>query len=176
MRWRECRCSSGRFGKIESIVPYGATATGLPFLGGQITAEELARGEIRHVIGIALPDVETWWMFSWPASRSDGYNPDGEANRIPEGLRFRLDPKLKVDDLKISRTAKIIAKAAQKYGFVVWDKAGAISLRMQNPKSYTALGQPDPYPELFSGAPEWAVMDDFPWEHLQFMPMNYGKP
>ena len=40
--------------------PYGTTATGLPFLGGQITAEELQRGEIRHVLGIALVDAEKW--------------------------------------------------------------------------------------------------------------------
>ncbi len=34
--------------------PYGTTATGLPFLGGQISVEELRRGHIPHAIGIAL--------------------------------------------------------------------------------------------------------------------------
>jgi len=29
----------------------------------------------------------------------------------------------------------MIAKAAQKYGFVVWDEAGAITLRAENPKT-----------------------------------------
>jgi hypothetical protein len=156
--------------------PYGTTATGLPFLGGQITAEELQRGEIRHAIGIALVDLEKSSIFSWPATRSDGYNPTGAANRIPEGLRFRLDPNLNVDALSIHPVAKIIAKAAQKYGFVVWDHAGSVSLRMQNPKSYTALGQPNPYTALFNGTPSYAVMNGFPWNHLQFLPMNYGKP
>ena len=37
--------------------PYGTTATGLPFLGGQITAEELRRGKIEHVMGISLVDL-----------------------------------------------------------------------------------------------------------------------
>ena len=109
--------------------PYGTTATGLPFLGGQITAEELQRGEIRHVIGIALVDAEKWQVYSYPANRSDGYNPQNAPNRIPEGLRFRLDPRVDVDALKMHPIGKIIAKAAQKYGFVVWDKAGGISLR-----------------------------------------------
>ena len=117
--------------------PYGTTATGLAFMGGQITAEELQRGEIRHVLGIALVDTEKWSVVSYPANRSDGYNPKDAPNRIPEGLRFRLDPAVDLDALKMHPVGKTIAKAAQKYGFVVWDKAGAITLRAQNPKSYT---------------------------------------
>ena len=174
-------CWGGRFqnaSKSNGIWPvgYGTTATGLPFLGGQITAEELQRGEIRHAIGIALVDLEHAGVFSWPANRSDGYNPSRAPNRIAEGQRFRLDPTVNVDALKIHPVAKIIAKAAQKYGFVVWDKAGAISLRVQNPKSYTALGKPDPYKALFNGTAEYAILNGFPWERLQFLPMNYGKP
>ncbi|WP_228536345.1 hypothetical protein [Noviherbaspirillum malthae] len=156
--------------------PYGTTATGLPFIGGQVTAEELNRGEIRHAIGISLVDLEGHWAFSWPANRSDGYNPQGAANRIPEGTRFRLNPNINVDALNIHPVAKTIAKAAQKYGFVVWDKAGAISIRVQNSKSYTALGKADPYPALFNGTASYAVLDGFPWDQLQFLPMNYGKP
>jgi hypothetical protein len=155
--------------------PYGTTATGLPFVGGQVTAEELTRGEIRHVIGIALVDLEKADVFSWPATRSDGYNPNGAANRIPEGSRFRLDPTVNVDALNMSAAGKIIAKAAQKYGFVVWDKAGAISIRAQNPTSYIAQGQSDPYPKLFGGKAEYAVLDGFPWDKLQFLPKDYGK-
>jgi len=156
--------------------PYGTTATGLPFLGGQITAEELRRGEIRHVLGIALVDTEKWSVVSYPANRSDGYNPKDAPSRIPEGLRFRLDPTVDVGALKMHPVGKTIAKAAQKYGFVVWDKAGAITLRAQNPKSYTKLGQPDPYPALFNGTPVYAILNGFPWERLQFLPMDYGKP
>ena len=174
-------CWGGRMQNVSAsngIWPqgYGTTATGLPFIGGQITAEELKRGEIRHAIGIALVDLERAGVFSWPANRSDGYNPGNAANRIPEGLRFRLDPTLNVDAIDMHPVARIIAKAAQKYGFVVWDKAGAISLRVQNPKSYTALGQPDPYAALFNGTPNYAILNGFPWEKLQFLPLNYGKP
>jgi len=154
---------------------YGATATSLPFLGGQITAEELARGEIRHAMGFALVDAEDRRVFSWPAKRSDGVNPAGSPHRIPEGLRFRLDPSVNVDALPMGRAGKIIARAAQKYGFVVWDRAGALSLRAQNAVSYIALGQPDPYPALFDGKPNYAVLDGFPWDKLQFLPKDYGR-
>ncbi len=155
---------------------YGTTATSLPFLGGQITAEELRRGEIRHAIGIMLVEVEDAKVFSWPATRSDGINPTKAPNRIPEGLRFRLDPTIDVDALQMHPIGKVIAKAAQKYGFIVWDKAGAITLRSQNPLSYTRTGKPDPYPALFAGTPSYAILYGFPWERLQFLPMDYGRP
>lgn len=174
-------CWGGRLqnaSKSDGIFPayYGTTATSLPFLGGQITAEELARGEIRHAIGISLVDVERADIFSWPANRSDGYNPNNAPNRIAEGQRFRLDPTIDVNSLNLHPVAKTIAKAAQKYGFVVWDKAGSISLRAQNPKSYTLVGKPDPYPTLFMGTPTYALLNGIPWNRLQFLPMNYGKP
>jgi hypothetical protein len=174
-------CWGGRLqnaSRSDGIFPagFGTTATGLPFLGGQITAEELKRGEIRHALGISLVDVERWGILSWPANRSDGYNPNNAPNRIAEGQRFRLDPTVDVDALSMHPVGKIVAKAAQKYGFVVWDKAGSISLRAQNPKSYTALGHADPYSALFHGTADNALLDGFPWNRLQFLPMNYGKP
>lgn len=155
---------------------FGTTATGLPFIGGQITAEELQRGEIRHVMGISLAELETWHIVSWPAQRSDGYNPNHAPNRIPEGLRFRLDQRINIDALNMHPVGKIIAKGAQKYGFVVWDTAGSITLRAQNAKSYTALGHPDPYTALFNGTESFHLLDNFPWEKITFLPMNYGKP
>ncbi|MDR3688347.1 MAG: hypothetical protein P4L46_03135 [Fimbriimonas sp.] len=155
--------------------PYGTTATGLPFLGGQITADELRRGEIDHVMGISLVDLESSDVVSWPANRSDGWNPNHVPNRPPEGLRFRLDPHLDIDKLHLNPAARTIAMAAQKYGFVIWDKSGAITLRAENPKSFTLAGKKDPYPELFHGLPAWQVLEGIPWDRLQFLPMNYGK-
>jgi hypothetical protein len=174
-------CWGGRLGKAsrsDGVFPqhYGTTATSLPFIGGQITAGELKRGEIRHAIGIALVDAEHHDIKSWPAHRSDGHNPQRKPNRIPEGLRLRLDPTVDVSRLKLHPVAATIARAAQTYGFVVWDKAGAISLRLENPKSETARGAPDPYPALFKGRSRSAIMDGFPWDRLQFLPNDYGKP
>lgn len=158
---------------------YGATATGLPFLGGQVTAEELQRGEIRHVIGIGLPNSEKGGSksgFSWPAKRSDGRNQDNVVNPIPQGARFRLDPSINVDALKMHPVARTIAKAAQKYGFVVWDTGGAAGIRMQNPLGYIAAGQGNPYTALFNGTPSYELLKGIPWDKLQFMPRDYGKP
>lgn len=163
--------------KSDGIWPkfFGTTATGLPFLGGQITPDELRAGEINHVMGIALVEVETWKVKSWPAFRSDGWNPKNAPNRIPEGLRFRLDPTVDVEKLHLPPVGRMIARAAQKYGFVVWDVAGGITLRAQNPKSWTTRGLPDPYPELFNHQPNWSILQNFSWDKIQFLPMDYGK-
>jgi hypothetical protein len=155
---------------------FGTTATSLPFIGGQITAAELARGEIRHAIGISLVDLEKFAIFSWPATRSDGYNPNDAPDRIPEGLRMRLDPTIDVDALDLHPVGKTIAKAAQKYGFVVWDHSGALGLRAQNPIGDIVAGRPNPYVALFAGKPPYAILEGFPWERLQFLPFDYGKP
>ncbi len=168
--------------------PYGATATGLPNLGGQITAAELANGVINHAIGIALPDTSPG-LYCWPADRADGGGSPLTAQTvipvgtIPEGTRFRLDPSLNLSTLGLTRAGLIIAQAAQKYGFVVWDKAGAITVRVQETESYTSLGQQDPYTLSLLGVPAadsgWgnaAVFNNFPWQDLQFLPYNYGEP
>lgn len=34
-------------------------------------------------------------------------------------------------------------------------------------------GQADPYPTLFEGKPNYAVLKGFPWDKLQFLPMHY---
>jgi hypothetical protein len=97
-------------------------------------------------------------------------------NRIPEGLRFRLDPTVDVGAMRMQPVAKTIARAAQTYGFVVWDKAGAVTLRAENPKRLTTMGLPDPYPAIWNGTPTYEMLRGFPWEKLQFLPMNYGRP
>jgi hypothetical protein len=174
-------CWGGRMINVSSNpgiwdTRYGAAATGLPFAPGQVTVDELQSGEIRHAIGIALVDTEHWDKWSWPANRSDGWNSPPFPNRIYEGQRFRIDPTVNIDALNIGPVAKMVAKAGQKYGFVVWDKAGAISLRFENPKSLTLVGQTDPYAALFNGVPSYAILDGIPWNRLQFLPVNYGKP
>jgi hypothetical protein len=156
--------------------PYGTTATGLPFIGGEITIDELSRGAISHVMGLALVETESANVYSWPANRSDGYNPLHLMNRIPEGLRFRLDPTVDVGAMRMQPVAKTIARAAQTYGFVVWDKAGAVTLRAENPKRLTTMGLADPYPAIWNGTPTYEMLRGFPWEKLQFLPMNYGRP
>ena len=170
-------CWGGRLdnvSKSSGIFPgsYGTTATGLPFMGGQISLADIRSGSINHAIGIAFVQTRSNTV-SWPAQRSDGWV--NNANAPAEGQRFRLDPTLNIDALNLNPVARMVAKAAQKYGLVVWDTAGAVSLRAENPKSLTTQGKADPYPAIFGSSANWNVLDSIPWNRLQALPYNYGK-
>jgi hypothetical protein len=168
-------CWGGRLTNVSQSIgsfawPFGTTAAGLSLTGGMITPEELAAGHIDHALSVALVETKRG-EHSWPANRDDGWM-DG-ADAIPEGLRFRLDPTIDVDALNIAPAAKIIAKALQTYGMVVRDTSGAVVLYAENT---VAEGRGDPYPGLFGGAPSYSVLNGLPWDRLQALPVDYGKP
>ena len=152
---------------------FGTTASGLALLGGMMRIEELQSGVINHALDLGLVDIQKS-SFSWPAKRTDGQSADPTAPL--EGQRFRLDPSLDVESLALSPTAKIVARAAQKYGFVVRDRSGAVSLYAENGAPTKAATGVDPYAAILSGKPTYSVMANFPWNGLQAMPMDYGKP
>lgn len=128
---------------------WGTTATSLPLIGGTITEEECHLGDIEHELGLAVIVPHTGTV--WPAQRNDGTS---STNPIYEGMRFRLDPTY--DPSPLHPFAQIIARAAQKYGIVVWDKAGTLSFRA------------DPAcAAYFNGTPGYRVLDGFPWNRLQ---------
>lgn len=142
--------------------PFGATASGLPLMGGLIRTAELQSGSIDHALAIAIPDVKAG-EYVWPANRTDGAYTG--ANAIPEGTRFRLDPKLDVNSLPLTPVGRMIAKAAQRYGLVVRDRAGAVAFFAEDP---LGLGTGvNPYPELFGGLSPKAVFGGFPWGSLE---------
>lgn len=152
--------------------PYGVTATGLSLLGGLMQVDELRVGRVEHVIDIALPETRKS-VFSWPANRTDGRVDSPTA--IPQGIRFRLDPLLNVEVLNLHPVAKVMARAMQKYGVIVRDSSGSVSFYAENPLGIINAGQPNPYPTIFAGKPSYSIMQNFPWNRLTALPMNYGK-
>ena len=139
---------------------WGATATSLPLIGGLMRIDELKAGRIDHALAMAIPQARAN-VYSWPAQRTDGNvdNPDA----IPEGTRFRIDPKLDLRTLKMSRTTRIMAEAAQRYGIVVRDLAGSVVFYGEDP---TLLGT-DPYTALFGGLAPSQLLAEFPWASMQ---------
>ena len=143
---------------------WGATATSLPLLGGLIRPSELAAGHIDHAIALALPNTRAQY-FTWPAQRTDGnvYS----ATAIPEGQRFRLDPNLDLSTIKMSPLVRMIAVAAQKYGMIVRDKSGSVTLYGEDT---SAEGLPNPYygtTGWFQGQYVNNLLNAFPWSHLE---------
>lgn len=149
---------------------FGATATGLPNAGGLVRLDEVKAGRIDHAISISIPNPAVSANFSWPAQRSDGIDPNSAA--LPEGTRLRLDPSLDLDNLGLSPTALIIARAAQRYGFIVVDRSGAVSVLAE---AVDKVGQSDPWDAVLGG-PSYAVLKNFPWSHLQSVQHDYGRP
>jgi hypothetical protein len=143
---------------------WGATASSLPLLGGLIRPSELAAGQIDHALSLAIPAAEAAY-FTWPAQRTDGYIHDPV--EIPEGQRFRLDPRLDLSKLSMSPIVRTLAVAAQKYGIVVRDQSGAVTFYAEDT---SAEGKPDPYhgpSGFFESQYINNLLKNFPWSHLQ---------
>ncbi|MGH2744269.1 MAG: hypothetical protein ACRDLY_09745 [Thermoleophilaceae bacterium] len=147
---------------------WGATATSLPIAAGVMTVEELRRGRIEHALALNLKRVRAG-VFSWPAQRSDGETEHPDA--IPEGARFRLDPKLDIASLRLPRATEGVALAAQRYGLIVRDKSSTVALYAEDPAPYRR----DPYPAILGPVYPGDVgrlLDRFPWHRLQLVRMR----
>ncbi len=164
-RWTACWG-----GEIENAMssdgvfpaPFGAGASGLSLLGGQIHIEDLERGSINHALEVLLPDTRSG-TFVWPADRTDGESTASDA--IPEGTRLRLSPSLDLSALHLSPPALAIASAIQRYGMIVGDTAGDVALSAQDPTPLTSEGGANPYDTLLP-AP-YDTLDSVPWDRLE---------
>jgi hypothetical protein len=141
---------------------WGASATSLPVVAGTMRIDELERGEIDHALALGIPKARAG-AFSLPAQRTDGINTDPAS--VPEGARFRLDPKLDIDSLGLDKTTRAMAIAAQRYGIVVRDQSGVISFVAEDP----APTGDNPYPRLFGGKYPSQLLSRFPWNRLQLL-------
>jgi hypothetical protein len=175
-------CWGGRMDDVSTrLAPYfpngfGASASGLAHFAGAVSIADLQAGHIDHVMSLNVIYAAPWNHFSWPAQRSDGGNDGGGASAVPEGLHLRLDPSVDVGSLHLNPIATMIAKAAQTYGFVVTDRASGVAVIAESGAGIRARTGADPWDQLLGGTPDYAVLKDFPWNKLQALPENYGKP
>lgn len=144
---------------------WGGSASSLSIAGGLITPEELRAGRINHALAIALPEIKGG-QWSWPAQRADGNSSDPYS--IPEGARFRLDPRLDIAALGLSRVGRILAEAAQRYGLIVRDRAACVTFYARDAGQHRR----NPYPKLFDGRYPSALLARFPWNRLQMLALH----
>jgi hypothetical protein len=142
--------------------PLGATATGLPLLGGLIRPGELRSGHIRHALAFSMPEARAG-TFASPATRTDGQVRSRRA--IPLGTRFRLDPRVDVDSLGLPPGGRAIAEAVQRYGMIARDKSGSVSFYAEAPRP----GRPYDLRKLLGGLYPNQTLAKFPWSRLQAM-------
>ena len=173
-------CWGGRMDNVSTtpngyfLNGFGATATGLLNAAGAVSIADIKKGSIDHVVGINLYDPAMWSNFSWPAQRSDGSS--SAASAMPEGTRLRLDPSINVDALPMTPIAKMIAKAAQKYGMVVVDRAGCVAVIAESGAAIRTATGIDPWAALMAGTPDYAILANFPWGKLQAVQRDWLKP
>jgi hypothetical protein len=150
-------------GYFSNPPDWGATATSLPLLGGLIGIKELKSGHIDHALALAIPHAANG-VVAFPAQRSDGN--ERTPGAIPEGTRFRIDPRLNIASLHLPPVDRILAEAIQRYGMIVRDQAGAVSLFAQDP---TPLGHTPYYGThgLFDNISPANIMRALPWHYMQ---------
>lgn len=171
-------CWGGRLDNASTQIgqfpaTFGVSASGLVMSGGVISMSEVRRGSIDHAMYLGVIAPRHFSTYSWPANRSDGYSTD--PNAPMEGQRLRLDPSLNLNAYNLSPLGRMVAKAAQTYGFIVSDKSGAVGVATESGKAVELATGVNPWNALMN-SPSYAVMKNFPWEKLQAMPKDWGKP
>lgn len=147
---------------------WGASASSVSIAGGLITFEDLKRGEINHALAITAPEVRAN-VYASPAQRTDGTSTSPLS--LPEGAHLRLDPSLDLAALKLPPLTLMIAKAAQRYGIFLRDKAKCVHFFAQDPSSTGT----NPYigpTGYFEGKTPAQLLASFPWRHLEVLPME----
>jgi hypothetical protein len=168
---RDVSRSSGAYGSKAwpGAKPWwGSSASSLSIAGGLITFADLRAGHINHALALAVPQVRRG-VFASPARRTDGTSTS--ATTLPEGAHLRLDPNLDLTTLGLPPLALMIARAAKHYGIFVRDRAGVAHFFAQDPSSLAGnpyLGE-DGY---FEGRAPGDLLANFPWSHLQVLPMR----
>lgn len=171
-------CWGGRIDKVSKGVgafpaPYGASASGLTVAAGMITIDEARRGKINHAMNLAIIEAARWDKVSWPANRSDGWS--SKPDTLMEGQRIRLDPKVNLDAYNLTPFARMVAEAAQEYGFIITDRSGAVAVSTEDGRAEAARTGHNPWNTLLGG-PSYSALKNFPWEHIQVLPKDHGKP
>jgi hypothetical protein len=176
-RWQACwggRLDSVSTGPGYFDDPFGATATGLSATGGMVSLADVRSGTISHALSLVVPDPAGPDRSSWPAQRSDGWNPAPDA--VPEGTRLRLDPSVDLDALDLTPVGAMVARAAQRYGFIVADAGGAVAVIAEGGAAEAASTGRDPWTDILGSTPSYRVLENFPWERLEALPHDHGRP
>ncbi|STD04873.1 Uncharacterised protein [Dermatophilus congolensis] len=152
-------------------VPYGTSASGLVTIGSMISLAEARNGNIPHAMNLGLTSIATQPIVV-PANRTDGTSTERSAP--PMGSRLRLDPSLNVDALNLTPLGKTVAKAAQKYGFIVTESADVPSIGVESGLHEKQRTGKDPWEAILGGTPSYEQLRNFPWEHVHVIQLGYA--
>lgn len=162
---------------------YGVAACGLLEPPLMITVKELMAGSVDHALYLAVGQKEVISGPVWPATRSDGYTPNG-GTILKEGMRFRLKPGTP-KPANLTRFASIVFDTLAKgHPLIIADRVewtgGAMSLEWK--KTLPLQGLPEDAHAQFFVRPDGtkverhAVLRDLPWDQLELVDPGFMAP
>ena len=159
------------WGAINSLTGSGwggsSTGAGASRLAGVIRVSEIENGLIDHALVLQTDNVCRGTVRA-PAIKTDGDS--ARADCIPEGARLQLDPAVKVDSIVgITAGERIVARAMQKYGGYVIDRAGTpMSVSFERTADATANNPGSVYTR--AGLTwDYYGMPNVPWQRLRVL-------
>jgi hypothetical protein len=154
----------------DGVYPLGLStrAVGFAPLAGMIWPDELQAGVIRHAL-----------MFAYPTTRAGGPVGQGTASdgktfdpaAIPQGARVQLDPSLNLRRLGLTSYEMTIARALKRYGMILGDTGGALSLYAVGAQSWPT----DPYPGLLEDD-VYTYLANIPVDRFRVIETGSQKP
>jgi hypothetical protein len=115
--------------KAGDGVQNGVTASMIPVYAGLIRRDELAAGKIDHAIKVVVPAEMLAPAYIYPAyafDRGAMAETPPYSGTLPMGARLAIPAAVDLARLKLrTRIGKVVAQAAQRYGFVVTDRGGS---------------------------------------------------
>lgn len=166
-RLTHLRTSSGVF-----PFPYGLSASGISYLGTTITFANIQSHSIDHVMALSVVRCNGSVP---PADRGDCGSDPGEPS---EGTWFRLPPSLAMPK-GLTPFAQLVFKALQRYGAIVTDQAGDVSIGTQTSADWARQGHRgiDPITSSFAGKKKYEALQGIPWSKLQVIyPPQRAQP
>jgi hypothetical protein len=158
---------------------WGVAATALPMEQHLPTVDEFEHGPGYAPRAITLVLIRAYAAISpWPAGRTDGAtSPTTTPEQIPEGIRGRLKASVDLDAIGgLHPIMKFLGKTMQVHGCVVTDRGGSISTAVENEKPYLLQGLDERWPGHLGTTPFYEIDANFPWEDMEWMHIDFGKP
>lgn len=165
------------------VYPYGlsARASGFALTAGLLWPEDLAGSSIEHALAFSYDFTKAGGPVT-PATETDGVTRSRDA--IPIGARVRLDPTLDLNTLNLNRYQLMIAQALQRYGMILVDSGGGVSIYARGPRgaargTWNGLLPGRTYPPLDAiPVHRLQVMDTGPQIHdpvIEIVPSGCGR-
>ena len=126
--------------------------------------DEVAAGEIRHVLKVAIHRTAPYHVYP-------GAGDEGGSGVIPEGAIFRIKPTVDLSGRGLDGAALVIATAMQRYGVVIGDQSGApMALKVEN---LDVTGSPNQWSDL---GVDGDALSRVSFDDLECIQLGYHRP